>query len=68
MFPNLTECLQPTLIKNRTIYEQILPVNLSISGFDKTLLHAPTNLKDFLNNYIGRKEIFDLQESMKTQF
>ena len=50
------------LIKNRTTYEQILPVNLSISGFDKTLLHASTNLKDFLNNYIRRKEIFNLQE------
>ena len=62
MFPNLTESLQPQLIKNRTMYEQILPINLSISGFDKTLLHASTNLRDFLNNYIRRKEIFDLQE------
>ena len=62
MFPNLTESLQPLLIKNRTTYEQILPVNLSISGFDKTLLHVSTNLKDFLNNYIRRKEIFDSQE------
>ena len=62
MFPNLTESLQSPLIKNRTTYEQILPVNLSISGFDKTLLHASSNLKDFLNNYIRRKEIFDLLE------
>ena len=61
MLPNLVESLQPLLIKNRTMYEQILPVNLSISGFDKTLLHVSTNLKDFLNNYIRRKEIFDLQ-------
>ena len=37
MFPNLIECLQPLLIKNRTMYKQILPVNLSISGFDKAL-------------------------------
>ena len=58
MFPNLIE---PLLIKNRTMYEEILPVNLSISGFDKTLLHVSTNLKDFLNNYIRRKN-FDLQE------
>ena len=51
------------------MYEQILPVNPSISGFDKTLLHASTNLKFFLNKYIRRKEIFDLQEKgMKTQF
>ena len=32
MFSNLTESLQSLLIKNRTTYEQILPVNLSISG------------------------------------
>ena len=55
----LTESLQLLLIKNITMYEQIFPVNLSVSGFDKTLLHVSTNLKDFLNNYIRRKEIFD---------
>ena len=47
--------------------EQILPVNLSVSHFDKTLLHVSTNLKDFINNYIKRKEIFDLQERHKTK-
>ena len=62
MTSDITESLQPLLIKNRTTYEQILPINLSISGFDKTLLHASTNLKDFLNHYIRTKEIFDLQE------
>ena len=62
MFPNFTESLQFPLIKNRTTYEQILAVNLSISGFDKTLLHASTNLKDFINSYTKKKEIFDLQE------
>ena len=66
MFPNLTESLQCPLIKNRTTYEQILPDNLSLSGFDKTLLHASTNLKDFLNNYIKREVIFDLQERHET--
>ena len=51
-----------TLIKNRTTYEQILPVNLSVSDFDKSLLHVSTNLKDFINSYTDRKEIFDSQE------
>ena len=35
MFLNLNESLQLPLIKNRTTYEQILPVNLSISDSDK---------------------------------
>ena len=61
IFPNFTESLQVLLIKNRTTYEQILPINLNVSGFDKTLLHASTNLKDFINRYTVTKEIFDLQ-------
>ena len=43
-FPNLTESF--LLIRDRTTYEQSLPLNLSISGFDKSLIHADTNLKD----------------------
>ena len=66
MFPNFTESLQIPLIRNRTTCEQILPVHLSISGFDKTLLHVSTNLKDFIYNYTMRKEIFDLQERHET--
>ena len=66
MFPNLTDSLQFPLIKNRTTYEQILPVNLSVSDFDKSLLHALTNLKDFIDSYTKRKEIFDLQERHET--
>ena len=66
IFPNLTESLQFISIKNRTTYEQILPVILSILGFDKTLLHASTNLKDFINSYTKRKEIFYLQERHET--
>ena len=66
MFPNFTESLQFLLLKKRTTYEQILPVNLSIPGFDKMLLHASTNLKDFINSYTKKKEIFDLQERHKT--
>ena len=62
MFPNFTASLQILLIRNRTMYEQILLVNLNISGFDKTLLHAPTNLKAFINSHTVRKENFDLQE------
>ena len=62
MFPNHTESLQFLLVKNRTTDEETLPINLNITGFDKTLLNAPTNLEDFINKYIKNKEIFDLQE------
>ena len=55
MFPNFTELLQVPLIKNRTTYEHILHINLNISGFDKTLLHASNNLKDFINSYTMKK-------------
>ena len=62
MFPNLTESLQFPTIKNKTMYEQTLPINLNISDFDRTLLNAPTYLKDFIHSYIKQKEIFDLQK------
>ena len=40
--------------------------NLNISSFGKSLLHASTNLKDLINSYTMRKEIFDLQERHET--
>ena len=60
MLPNLTDLLP--LIKDRTRYEQPLPLNLSIPSFDSSLRHASTKLKDFMNNYINNKDIFDLQQ------
>ena len=60
MLPNLTDPFQ--LIKDRTTYEQLLPINLSIPDFDSSLLHAPTNLKCFMHDYAKNKEIFDLKE------
>ena len=58
MLPNLTNSL--LIIKDRTRYEQTLPLNLS--NFDSSLRHAPTKLKDFMDNYINNKEIFNLQQ------
>ena len=58
MLPNLTDSLP--IIKDRTRYEQTLP--LSISNFDGSPRHAPTKLKDFMNDYINNKEIYDLQQ------
>ena len=60
MLPNLTDSLP--LIKDRTRYEQPLPLNLNASNFDSSLRHAPTKLKDFMIDYIKDKEIFELQQ------
>ena len=57
MLPNLTNALP--LIKDKTTYEQPLPLNLSIPDFDSSLKHAPTNLRNFTDDYANNKEIFD---------
>ena len=62
MFPNLAESLMPPIIKNRTTFEQILPVSLDISQFATTLLTASTDLKEFISSYTKHKEIFYFQE------
>ena len=62
MFPSLTESLEFPVITNRATFEQTLPIFLNISRFDKTLLSASTDLKEFINSYTNHKEIFDLQE------
>ena len=62
MFPNLTESLELQTIKNRTTFEQILPVSLNISKFDRMLLTVSSDLKEFISSYTMNKEIFDLQE------
>ena len=59
MLPNLTDSVP--MIKDRTRYEQPLPLNLSIPNFDSSLRHALTKLKDFMIDYIKDKEIFELQ-------
>ena len=61
-FPNLTESLEFLIIKNKTTFEQILPIFLNASKFDPTLLTALSDLKGFINSYTKNKEIFDLQE------
>ena len=60
-FPNLTEFLEFPVIKNRTTFEETLPISLNVSKFDQTLLTASTNLKEFINSHTNHKEIFDLQ-------
>ena len=67
LLPNLTEGL--TLTRDRTSYEQPLPVFLNISYFDNSLTSRPSKLKEFVHNYIqdtNNKEIFDLQKRHTT--
>ena len=61
-FPNLTESLEFLIIRNKTMFEQTLPISINISKFDQMLLTASTDLKKFINSYTNHKEIFDLQE------
>ena len=67
VFPNLTKSL--TLIRDRTHYEQPLPIHLNIPHYDNSLTNRPSKLNEFLDNYIqgtDDKEIFDLQKRHTT--
>ena len=59
MLPNITT---PSLIRDRTTYEQPLPINLTFPAFDTSLKGAPTKLKKFMHNYAKCKEIFDFKQ------
>ena len=61
MLPNVTDSLP--LIKDRTQYEQPLPIHLNIPHYDNSLNYRLTRLRDFMTNYVyNNKEIFDLQQ------
>ena len=62
MLPNMTDSVP--LIRDRTWYEQPLPIHLNIPHYDNSLNYRPTKLKDFMTNYANNnnKEIFDLQQ------
>ena len=60
---------QIPLNRDKTSYEQPLPVHLNISPFDNSLSQRPGKLKDFMHNYIqstNDKEIFELQKGHAT--
>ena len=59
MLPNITT---PLLIRDRTMYEQPLHINLTFPAFDTSLKGAPTKLKNFIHNYAKHKEIFDFKQ------
>ena len=59
VLPNLTI---PALIRDRTTYEQPLPINLTFPVFDNSLKDAPTNLKSFMCSYALNKICFDFKQ------
>ena len=59
MLPNLTI---PSLIRDRTTYDQPLPVNLTFPILNSSLKCAPAKLKSFMHNYSRYKEIFDFEQ------
>ena len=58
----MIESLRYPTLRNKTTFEQTLPIALNVSRFDSDLLKAPRNLKDFIHQYKCKKEIFDLHE------
>ena len=57
-FTNLSESLEIPIIKNKTTFEQTLPIYLTYLNL--TLIYR--NLKDFIHRYNCKKENFDLNE------
>ena len=59
MLPNFTI---PLLIRDKTTYEQPLPITLTFPVFNNSLKGVPTKLKSFMHNYAQHKEIFDFEQ------
>ena len=55
MLPNITT---PSLIRDRTMYEQPLPINLTFPAFDTSLKGAPTKLKISCTTMLSTKKFF----------
>ena len=66
-FPNLTESLEFPIIRNKTPFEQTLPISLNISKFDPTLLTASCDLKELLRATLIIKEFLICKKGMIAQ-
>ena len=58
----LMETLEVPILKNRTTFEQTLPLSLKASKFNFDLLMTPKILKDVIHQYRHKKQIFELEE------
>ena len=58
----MIESLDFLIVKDRTTFEQTLPIYLNISKFDPNLFTSSSNPREFINRYNNHKEICELQE------
>ena len=54
---NLTDTIGVPILKNKSSFEETLPVSLNASKFDSELLTAPKTLNDFIYQYNCKKKI-----------
>ena len=54
---NLTETIDVPVLKNKTTFEETLPISLNVSKFDSELLTAPKTLKALFTNITAEKKI-----------
>ena len=59
---SLTESLKCPILLNQTTHKQTLPISLKSFDFNSDLLKVPKALKEFVQQFQHKKEIFNLQE------
>ena len=63
----LTNLTIPSLIRDRTTYEQPLPVNLTFPNFDSSLKDAPTKLKISCTTMLSMRKFLISNKGMYLQ-
>ena len=56
------DSLDAPILQNLKTHEQVLPISLQSLESNSSLPQVPEMLKDFVNRYKHKKEIFDLQK------
>ena len=61
-FVKMIESLGILILRNWTTQEQILPISVESFEINASLLNTPKMLKDFVHQFIHKKQIQELQE------
>ena len=56
------ETINIPIERNWTHQKQVLPISIEAFNISSSLLHAPTTLKEFVNQYKERSKLLDIQE------